>query len=152
MPEPQQHGIQAKSDLHHSSRQRQILNPLNKSMDRTLNLMVPSQIGSSLSHDRNSQQVLDLKLPYTMHICDSILATCTFQAEGYLATDIYLPTKAKCCVLIAGRHCLCHVMDKAYLKAASNSSCHLQRMCCQKHGEPGILLNKNEPLKQNSKS
>ena len=31
-------------DLHHSSRQRWILNPLSKARDRTCNLMVPSQI------------------------------------------------------------------------------------------------------------
>ena len=31
-------------NLHHSSRQRQILNPRSKARDRTLNLMVPSQI------------------------------------------------------------------------------------------------------------
>ena len=31
-------------DLHHSSLQRRILNPLNKARDRTRNLMVPSQI------------------------------------------------------------------------------------------------------------
>ena len=31
-------------DLHHSSRQHQILNPLSKARDRTCNLMVPSQI------------------------------------------------------------------------------------------------------------
>jgi len=31
-------------DLHHSSRQRQILNPLSKARDRTRNLIVPSQI------------------------------------------------------------------------------------------------------------
>uniref|UniRef100_A0A8D1ANJ4 Sorting nexin 3 n=1 Tax=Sus scrofa TaxID=9823 RepID=A0A8D1ANJ4_PIG len=31
-------------DLHHSSRQRQILNPLSKARDRTCNLMVPSRI------------------------------------------------------------------------------------------------------------
>ena len=31
-------------DLHHSSRQHWILNPLSKVKDRTLNLMVPSQI------------------------------------------------------------------------------------------------------------
>ena len=31
-------------DLHHSSRQRRILNPLNKARDRTRNFMVPSQI------------------------------------------------------------------------------------------------------------
>ena len=30
-------------DLHHSSRQRQILNPLNKARDRTRNLMIPSR-------------------------------------------------------------------------------------------------------------
>ena len=31
-------------DLHHSSQQRWILNPLSKARDRTLNLVVPSQI------------------------------------------------------------------------------------------------------------
>ena len=31
-------------DLHHSSRQLGILNPLNKARDQTHNLMVPSQI------------------------------------------------------------------------------------------------------------
>ena len=31
-------------DLHHSSQQRQILNPLNEARDRTRNLMVPTQI------------------------------------------------------------------------------------------------------------
>ena len=31
-------------DLHHSSRQRRILNPLSEARDRTCNLMVPSQI------------------------------------------------------------------------------------------------------------
>ena len=31
-------------NLHHSSRQRRILNPLSKARDRTHNLMVPSQI------------------------------------------------------------------------------------------------------------
>ena len=34
----------AAADLHHSTRQRQILNPLSKVRDRTLNLMVPSRI------------------------------------------------------------------------------------------------------------
>ena len=46
-PEPQQHGIRAVScvcNLHHSSRQRRILNPLSKARDRTRNLMVPSWI------------------------------------------------------------------------------------------------------------
>ena len=31
-------------DLHHSSQQRQILNPLSEARDRACNLMVPSQI------------------------------------------------------------------------------------------------------------
>jgi len=31
-------------DLHHSSRQGQIVNPLSKGRDQTRNLMVPSQI------------------------------------------------------------------------------------------------------------
>ena len=50
-PQPQQCQIQAASatscvcDLHHSSQQRRILNPLSKARDRTHNLTVPSQIG-----------------------------------------------------------------------------------------------------------
>ena len=41
-------------DLHHSSRQRQILNPLSKARDQTRNLMVPSQIREPLPHDGTS--------------------------------------------------------------------------------------------------
>ena len=41
-------------DLHYSSRQRQILNPLSDARDRTRNLMVPSRIHQPLHHDRNS--------------------------------------------------------------------------------------------------
>ena len=33
-------------DLHHSSRQRRILNPLSKAKDQTCNLMVPSRVRS----------------------------------------------------------------------------------------------------------
>ena len=40
-------------DLHHSSRQHWILNPLNEARDRTCNLMVPSQI--LLCYHENSQ-------------------------------------------------------------------------------------------------
>ena len=43
MPEPQQRGSRV-SDLHHSSQQHQILNPLSGARDRTHNLMVPSWI------------------------------------------------------------------------------------------------------------
>ena len=41
-------------DLHHSSRQCRILNPLRKARDRTRNLMVPSRILQPLRHDENS--------------------------------------------------------------------------------------------------
>ena len=41
-------------NLHHSSQQRQILNPLSEARDRTLNLMVPSWIRSPLSHNGKS--------------------------------------------------------------------------------------------------
>ena len=47
-------------DLHHSSRQRRILNPLSKGRDRTRNLMVPSQIRQPLRHDGNSPNHIDL--------------------------------------------------------------------------------------------
>ena len=42
------------SDLHHSSWQHQILNPLSEARDRTLILMGASQILNPLSHTRNS--------------------------------------------------------------------------------------------------
>ena len=41
-------------NLHHSSQQCQILNPLSGARDRTHYLMVPSWIHYPLSHDRNS--------------------------------------------------------------------------------------------------
>ena len=41
-------------DLHHSSWQRQILNPLSKTRDRIHNLMVPSWESFPLRHDGNS--------------------------------------------------------------------------------------------------
>ena len=41
-------------NLHHSSRQRQILNPLNKARERTYNFMVPRGIRQPLRHDRNT--------------------------------------------------------------------------------------------------
>ena len=40
-------------DLHHSSRQHQILNPLGEARDRTCILMFTSQVLSSLSHNGN---------------------------------------------------------------------------------------------------
>ena len=43
-PQPQQLGIQAMSDLHHSPQQRLIPNPLSEARDQTCNLMVPSWI------------------------------------------------------------------------------------------------------------
>ena len=41
-------------NLHGNVRQHRILHPPSKARDQTRNLMVPSQIHSSLSHDRNS--------------------------------------------------------------------------------------------------
>ena len=41
-------------NLHHSSRQCQILNPLSKARDQTHNIIVPSLIRQPLSHDENS--------------------------------------------------------------------------------------------------
>ena len=41
-------------DLHHSSRQRQTLNPLSKARGRTHSLMDPSQVLNPLNHTRNS--------------------------------------------------------------------------------------------------
>ena len=44
-------------DLHHSSWQCWILNPLSEARDRTPNLMVPSWIRWALCHDRNSMKL-----------------------------------------------------------------------------------------------
>ena len=45
-------------NLHHSPRQRRIINPLSKGRDRTCNLMVPSRICYPLCHDGNSERLL----------------------------------------------------------------------------------------------
>ena len=42
-------------DLHHTSRQHRILNPLREARDRTHNFMVPSRICSPLRHEGNSE-------------------------------------------------------------------------------------------------
>ena len=44
-------------DLHHSSQQCRILNLLREARGQTHNLMVPRQIRSPLSHDRNSENI-----------------------------------------------------------------------------------------------
>ena len=43
-------------DLHHSSQQRRILNPLSEARDQTHNLVVPSWICFLLHHDGNSHK------------------------------------------------------------------------------------------------
>ena len=48
------HDLSCVCDLHHSSWQRQILNPLSEARDRTRNLVVPSRIRQPLSHEGNS--------------------------------------------------------------------------------------------------
>ena len=45
-------------DLHHSPRQRRILNPLSKARDQTRNLIVPGRIHQPLCHDGNSKHLL----------------------------------------------------------------------------------------------
>ena len=47
-------------DLHHSSRQRWIVNPLSKGRDRTCNLMVPSR----MRHDGNSCSIFKLRCTF----------------------------------------------------------------------------------------
>ena len=56
-------------DLHHGSRQHQILNPPSKVRDRTCNLMVPSQIRSPPSHDGNSRDLTFSEHPSEHHAC-----------------------------------------------------------------------------------
>ena len=48
-------------DLHHSSWQHLILNPMSETGDRTCNLMVTSQIHNLVSQNGNSQGVIDLE-------------------------------------------------------------------------------------------
>ena len=47
-------------NLHHSSWQRWILNPLSRARDGTCILMDPNRVGNLLSHSRNSQFVAGL--------------------------------------------------------------------------------------------
>ena len=42
-------------DLHHSSRQHQILNPLSEARDQTCNFIDANWVQQPLSHDRNTQ-------------------------------------------------------------------------------------------------
>ena len=58
-------------DLHHSSRQCWILNPLSKARDQTRILMVSSQVLNPLSPGRNPQVknlVSGSALPYRIHV------------------------------------------------------------------------------------
>ena len=48
-------------DLHHSSRQRRILNPLSEARDRIHILMDTSWVRYLLSHDGNSAKTVNLK-------------------------------------------------------------------------------------------
>ena len=61
-------------DLHHSSWQRQILNPLSEARDRTCILMDSSRVLLLLSHDRNSPELTFLK----SGVFVSIKSNCTF--------------------------------------------------------------------------
>ena len=50
-------------DLHHSSQQHQILNPLSKARDRTLNLMIPSRICFCFTTTGTPGRVNTVKMP-----------------------------------------------------------------------------------------
>ena len=50
-------------DLHHSSRQRQILNPLSEARDRTHNLMVPSRINFCCATTGTPRNLLNYVAP-----------------------------------------------------------------------------------------
>ena len=51
-------GLSSVCNLHHSSWQRQLLNPLSKARDRTHNLMVPRRIRQPLRHDGSSRDAV----------------------------------------------------------------------------------------------
>ena len=53
-------GLSHVFDLHHSSRQCQILNPRNKARDGTRNLSVPSRLHVCFSHNGNSSDDLHI--------------------------------------------------------------------------------------------
>ena len=68
-------------DLHHSSWQLRILNPLSKVRDRTCNLRVPIQIRWPLCHNGNSSSVIFLMVQLPM----------PFSSRGKLLPPIYKP-------------------------------------------------------------
>ena len=74
-------------DLHHSSQQRRILNPLNKAGDRTCILMDSSQVLNPLSHSRNS-----LKLGLvSSHQSTNLKKPCPPAVSWGLDTNFCLP-------------------------------------------------------------
>ena len=69
-------------DLHHISRQHQILNPLSKARDQTCIFMETSQVLHLLSHNGNSPEWSFLKLSYIRHSSAPIQTLISFRVKG----------------------------------------------------------------------
>ena len=67
-------------DIHHSSRQLQILNPLSKARDRTCILMDTSRMLNPLSHNRNARPTHFESYLFRLNVSSLIHA---FQAAGF---------------------------------------------------------------------
>ena len=78
------------SDLHHSSRQHWVLNPLSEAKDRTLNLMVPSRICFSCAM-LGTPRFLDEKLKPLHDLAPAALTSpSTFYFFSFFRNKIFL--------------------------------------------------------------
>ena len=67
------HSNAGSHDLHHSSVQCRILNPLSKARDQTRILMDTSQALNSLSHNRNSQKIIKEIILCIKYLCQQLI-------------------------------------------------------------------------------
>ena len=98
-------------NLHHSSWQHWILNPLSEARDRTRNLMVPSRICQPLSHDRNSYFYFFEKPPYSfpkwlhqftflLTVCEGSLFSTSCQHLVFVFLVIAILTGVRRCLIV----------------------------------------------------
>ena len=87
-------------DLHHSSRQRQILNPMIEARDRTWNPMVPSRFVSAAPR-RELPQSMKMKLASWRLLPFSSPSSPRMQSKSYnkLKSRLNYPSESSCLVL-----------------------------------------------------
>ena len=117
--------------LHHSSQQHWILNPLGEARDRTLNLMVPSQICFPLCHDRNYSYVFFHSLSTVLRKEDQIGSVSHLLNQGIpMAWLLALPES----LFPLLQHFLWHLiileqragnLDIGFVKYEDNLKCYL---------------------------